>query len=69
MCIQDISWSSTHHSLILVKNANVWGISKYHDFFVKGKLKWRIAKNKIKLSFGMHPLRINTVPKHLHEVM
>ncbi len=56
MCIQDISWSGTHHSFILVKNANVWGISKYHDFFVKGKLKWPIASQKKKIELWDAPI-------------
>jgi hypothetical protein len=41
-----------------VKNANVQGVSKYHDFFVNDQLEGPIAK-KIKLSFGMHPQLTN----------
>jgi hypothetical protein len=33
-----------HHNLLLVENVNVWGVSKYHDFFVKDQSKWPIAK-------------------------
>jgi hypothetical protein len=33
MCIQNIPWNSTtNNSPIVVKNTNVWTISKYHDF-------------------------------------
>jgi hypothetical protein len=35
-----------HHNPLLEENVNVWGASKYHDFFVKGQSKWRIAKIK-----------------------
>jgi hypothetical protein len=41
----------------LVENVNVWGVSKYHDFFVNNQSKWLIIKNK--LSFGMHAQLIN----------
>jgi hypothetical protein len=35
---------------------NVWEVSKYRDFFVKGQSsKWPIAKIKIKMSFETHP--------------
>jgi len=67
MCIQDISWICTHHSLITTKNANVWGISKYH-IFCEGQIKMARCK-KIKLRFRMHPLQTNMISKHLNEVM
>jgi hypothetical protein len=35
-----------HHNPLLEENVNVWGVSKYHDFFVKGQSKWPIAKIK-----------------------
>jgi hypothetical protein len=35
-----------HHNLLLVENANVLGVSKYHYFFVKDQSKWPIAKIK-----------------------
>ncbi len=46
-----------HYSPILVKNVNVWGVSKYHGFF-EGPIKVTYCR-KIKLNFGMRLLLIN----------
>jgi hypothetical protein len=32
MCIQELSLELPPHSPMLVENANVWGVSKCHDF-------------------------------------
>jgi len=58
MCIPGYLFEQHHHSPILIKNANVWGVSKYHDFFCKGPIKVAHCK-KIKLSFEKHPQLIN----------
>jgi len=50
MCIPGYLFEQHHHSPILIKNANVWGVSKYHDFFCKGPTKVaHCKKNKIEL--------------------
>jgi hypothetical protein len=45
--------------LIFVKNANVWGVTKYHDFFKKDQSKWLTKIKNKKLKLGMHPQLIN----------
>jgi hypothetical protein len=38
-----------HYSPILVKNVNVWGVSKYHGFFYQSDI---LQKNKIELWYA-----------------
>jgi hypothetical protein len=42
---------------MLVENANVWGLSKYHDFLWMANQSDPLQKNKVEL--GMHPQLIN----------
>jgi hypothetical protein len=37
------------HSPTLVENANVWGVSKYHDFLWRANQSGPLQKNKIEL--------------------
>ncbi len=44
------------HNPLLVENVNAWGVSKYYDFFVKGRrIKVAHCKNKRKMIFEAHP--------------
>jgi hypothetical protein len=45
MCIQNIPW----YTISIVENANVWGVSKYHDFLWRANQSGPLQKNKIEL--------------------
>jgi hypothetical protein len=47
-------------ALIFVWNANVWGVTKYHDFLRKTNQSGSLQKNNFeKLKIRMHPQLIN----------